>query len=133
MVSMKKLLNSFLYSFYVRILERTYKDDGYTIRYLLRRKRSSSLLVVFSGFGDDKPKYNYMRTLSKAGVNQLFILDDMGRKDYPGVYYLGENGDYRLKESVMNLIKSIRYITGSNGFLYTAGSSKGGGRLYTSG
>ena len=68
----KKKILFLLYGAYVKVLERTYKDSNHKIKYILRRnKQSKDLLVVFSAFGDNKPHYNYMRTLRKQKINKL--------------------------------------------------------------
>lgn len=82
--------------------------------------------MVFSGFSDDRPRYNYINTLRKINANKLFILDELGRTDYPGAYYLGEHGDYSYKENVITFIKKIANQISNECYYFTVGSSKGG-------
>lgn len=110
---------------YIRIKQKEWKEHGKKIKYIFDKEENSEYLIVsFSGFGT-KAGYNYMRTLKGVKANKLYILDDLGRKDYPGTYYLGENGDYQYKEYVMNLIRQILKESDANRII-TVGSSKGG-------
>lgn len=66
-----------------------------------------------------------MRTLNTVRANKLFILDEKGRPDYPGAYYLGEHGNYSFKEEIINFIGlTAKRLNVSK--IITVGSSKGG-------
>lgn len=97
------------------------------IKYYFEKARLSNknkLMIIFSAFSTDEPKYNYINTLKTCDCNKLFILDDFGKK---GTYYLGLNGDFNIEASVMSLIS---YIMSENNILFSnvisVGSSKGG-------
>lgn len=108
---------------YIQAQEKTFRNK---LKYVLRKKRNSDvLLVVFSGFpGNGKAGYNYMRTLRNIPCNTLFILDDFGYEQR-GSYYLGESGDFFVKELVLELITETMNDLAIK-MLVTAGSSKGG-------
>ena len=97
------------------------------IRYCFNKakiRNKDKLLIVFSAFSQDKPKYNYMNILSYIDCNKLFILDDYGEK---GSYYLGLNGELDIETSTMSLISKImkeNNIEFNN--VISIGSSKGG-------
>lgn len=82
------------------------------------------LIVIFSAFSKDKPKYNYIKSLVGIDCNKLYILDDYGKK---GCYYLGLNGNFDVETSVMSLIskmmskKNVKFSD-----VIALGSSKGG-------
>lgn len=82
------------------------------------------LIVIFSAFSKDKPKYNYIKSLIGIDCNKLYILDDYGEK---GCYYLGLNGNFDVETSVMSLIskimskKNVKFTD-----VIAVGSSKGG-------
>lgn len=119
-----KIASSLFYRMNVKINEKVFQNRlKYVFKY---KKNSSQLVVVFSGFpGMDKAKYNYMRILKHAQCSQLFILDDFGFEN-KGSYYLAENGDYYIREMVINLMKTIKAKYDISEMI-TAGSSKGGG------
>lgn len=99
------------------------------LKYLFKKQEGSSdLVVVFSAFPmkGGKPLYNYVKTIAPIKTNQLFILDQYGA-DPVGSYYIGENGDKSIEESVIDLIDLIcvsNNIKREN--IVSAGSSKGG-------
>lgn len=107
---------------YFFLYERKWQDR---LRYIFNNNHSDRLVVVFSGFpGNNKPVYNYMRTLKKVKVDKLFILDDFG---YKGSYYLLENGTNRPQLLVQSLIEHIIKLKRGGYFsIEFAGSSKGG-------
>ena len=111
-------LKSLLTKVYIKIHEHVYADR---LRYLFINNRSDTLLVVFSGFSE-KPRYNYIRTLSDIKTNKMFILDDFG---YRGSYYWYENNDnkpmFLVKSLIGDTLKKGKYKR-----LITLGSSKGG-------
>ena len=97
------------------------------IRYVFKKANISNkdkLVVIFSAFSTDIPKYNYISFLKTIDCNKLFILDDYGQK---GSYYLGLDGNMEIETSVISLIMSIMSqndITLKN--VIAVGSSKGG-------
>ncbi len=94
------------------------------LRYVFYINHSERLIVVFSGFPEnDKPVYNYIRTLKSVPADKLFILDDFG---YKGSYYLLEKGTNKPQLLVKSLIDHI--INGRHRYtsIVCAGSSKGG-------
>ncbi len=101
------------------------------INYLFYEGAQSSefLLVAFQAIPairDGKPRklYNYTKFLSNINVNRLFIEDTCGES---GCYYLCENMNFEVEETVIELIESIikKYnIKREN--VITLGSSKGG-------
>lgn len=97
------------------------------IRYYFEKAKflnKEKLIIVFSSFSTDKPKYNYIKTLKFIDCNKLFILDEYGTK---GSYYIGLNGELDIETSVMSLITKImneNNIKYSN--VISVGSSKGG-------
>lgn len=90
------------------------------LKYLYEQNGSDELIILFSGFGSNVRKYNYMKTLKDAKIDKLFILDVWG---YRGSYYWYEKGKDEPKRSVSKLIESI---WGGYKHVYAAGSSKGG-------
>ena len=77
------------------------------IRYCFEKallNNKDKLLIVFSAFSSDEPKYNYINTLKTCDCNKLFILDDYGSK---GSYYFGLQGEFTIETSVMSLISYI--------------------------
>lgn len=123
---MKKMLKKIFYKMFIMFNERTYKmKNGKKIKYLFFKKKSNELIISFSGFSEknEKPKYNYVKTLKSINKNQIYILDDFGYKQ-SGSYYLGEKGDYFLEEEIPKLINKIK-----NKYkikkVYTIGTSKG--------
>ncbi len=121
-------LKRILYSRYVDLIQRSViTESGKKIKYIFKKQNNdNNLMVVFSAFSDPPAKFNYIRTLKNLKTNKLFILDEWGRSDYPGVYYLGEHGDYSLKEEIIKFINHIVSDIGSNCQISTLGSSKGG-------
>ncbi|MCD8377796.1 MAG: hypothetical protein LUB59_03305, partial [Candidatus Gastranaerophilales bacterium] len=92
------------------------------LKYLFYPGQGDNLLVVFSGFTGEKPKYNYFTSFKDINAPKIFILDDFG---YMGSYYWYENGTDMPEQLVDELIEEVLKGTGCTG-LITAGSSKGG-------
>lgn len=84
----------------------------------------NKLIVIFSAFSQEEPKYNYVKTLKAIDCNKLYILDDYGEK---GSYYLGLDGNFDVESSVMSLITKVM---NEKNILFkdviSLGSSKGG-------
>lgn len=98
------------------------------VKYVLKKSTSKNkiLTITFSGFSTlgSPPFYNYVKTLNDVDCNRLFILDDFGSR---GSYYLGENGDLSIEQSVIELIKYVsEEINIPQENIITCGSSKGG-------
>lgn len=102
-------------------------NSNLAIRYYFKEaifNNKDKLIIVFSAFSTDKPKYNYINTLSTYDCNKLYILDDYGSK---GTYYLGLKGGFEVETAVMSLISKImseNNISFKN--IISIGSSKGG-------
>lgn len=123
---MKKIAKKIFYKIFIMLNEKTYKmENGKKIKYLLFKKKSNELIISFSGFPgkDEKPKYNYVKTLKNINKNQIYILDNFGYKQ-SGSYYLGENGDYFLEKEIPKLINKIKSKYKIKN-IYTIGTSKG--------
>ena len=122
-----KIASSLFYRMNVKMNEKVFQNR---LKYVFKYKKNSRKLVfVFIGFpGMDIANYNYMRTLKHAQCSQVFILDDFGFEN-KGSYYLAENGDYYIREMVINLIKNIKAKYDISEMI-TAGSSKGGHAPY---
>lgn len=106
--------------------EKKVKSNGYTLKYMLERSDSTSLIVVLSGIPRQglKARYNYGRTLRNIKANKLFILDDFGY-DQRGAFYLGKNKDFKIQEAVKELISKVKCDLCIDKTFYV-GSSKGG-------
>lgn len=86
------------------------------------------MLVVFSSFNritaQEQHTYNYIRSLRCLKCNKLFILDSFGPR---GCYYMVENMNYEIEESVIALIDNIAAeLNIERKDLIAVGSSKGG-------
>lgn len=97
------------------------------IRYYFEKAKifnKDKLIIVFSAFSGEIPKYNYVNTLKLLDCNKLFILDDYGTR---GTYYLGLDGNLDVETSVMSLICSVmnKYKISFDNVI-SVGSSKGG-------
>ncbi|WP_404329937.1 Two component regulator three Y domain-containing protein [Mesobacillus maritimus] len=107
------------------INENIYRDKR-NVKYLFYKsaKPNPNLAIVFSGMPPvgKKPAYNYIRTLNGYDINRLYILDDFGCR---ASYYLCENKDYSIEESVINLIDKIKEENNIKNII-SCGSSKGG-------
>lgn len=104
----------------IKIHEKKYKNG---LRYLLYKKHSDELLIVFSAFGSSKIRtYNYVKSLRRCKIDRLFILDPWG---YKGSYNLYEGGDKYPWDTTNELITSV-IRNGGYKKIITAGSSKGG-------
>ncbi len=114
------IFRKLLHKVYFFLYERKYAGR---LRYVFRSNNSRRLVVVFSGFPtDNKPVYNYMRTLRNKKYDKLFILDDFG---YKGSYYLYENGSDYVSKLVESLIHKFLIRGGYSNVIFV-GSSKGG-------
>ncbi|MDO5151424.1 MAG: hypothetical protein Q4D76_18875 [Oscillospiraceae bacterium] len=117
-------LSRIYYKIFVMATERRFQGKE---KYIFRKKSATDILVImFSGFpGNEKAKYNYMRTIHSVMCNQLFILDDFGYQK-KGSYYLAEAGDDYVERLTLELINKICKENNIK-HIITAGSSKGGG------
>ena len=113
-------IKSILMRLYFAVNEKTFQGK---VKYLFQRNRSNTLAIVFSGFpGNEKPVYNYVKTLKNWKADKLFILDDFA---YKGSYYWFQNGSNEPLKYVQLLINQIINGGGYNKIV-TLGSSKGG-------
>ena len=113
-------LKSILMRIYFAVNEKTFQGR---VKYLFQRNRSKTLAIVFSGFpGNEKPVYNYVKTLKSWKADKLFILDDFA---YRGSYYWYQNGSNGPIKYVQSLINQLINKGGYNKII-TLGSSKGG-------
>lgn len=81
------------------------------------------MTIVFSGFPEnEKPVFNYVKTLKNWKVDKLFILDDFA---YKGSYYWYHNGSNEPLKWVQLLINK-RINRRRYDKIVTLGSSKGG-------
>ncbi len=127
----KALINKYIEFFTTKIKilykEKTYRNNGNKLKYMLERNNNSSdLIVIFSGIPRQgiKARYNYGRSLSKINVNKLFILDDLGY-DQRGGFYLGKNKDFHMERNSIELIDKVKKDLNIKRTYYI-GSSKGG-------
>lgn len=114
-------------SIWLTAKEKTYCANGTRIKYLLFKKQTNALVIVFSAY-NEKPLYNYVRSLKGIQATRLYIKDDFGANK-KGSYYLGEKGKNNVEETVYELIN--RQISEMGGIskcdkLIFVGSSKGG-------
>ncbi|WP_018750724.1 serine aminopeptidase domain-containing protein [Paenibacillus sanguinis] len=125
-MNIKKSVKSVVLKSIIRFNEKKYKNGNRTLRYLFSKAKSSVLIVIFSGFSgeNERPKYNYIRSLNNIRTNKLFILDNFGYGNR-GTYYLGENNDFYVEKSVDELIEIIKKKYGITKTVFL-GSSKGG-------
>lgn len=107
--------------------ERTYRANDTRLKYLFFEGKGDALIITFSAYNDEKPLYNYIRTLHDSSVSRLYIKDDFGA-DHKGSYYLGEKGKHNVEETVVDLInQTIKKLNLSESCkLIFIGSSKGG-------
>lgn len=106
----------------IKLSQKKYKD----LTYLYKDNGSDTLMIVFSAFGTmgQKPKYNYIETLKKEPIDQLFILDSFGYNK-AGSYYLGEKGNWFVPDEIIQLVNFIKSRKAYNK-TYCMGTSKGG-------
>ena len=110
---LKKLYTKFEFFFFQR-------TDKNGVTYLWKRRRSKSLIIIFSGIGH--APFNYVKTLSNVPYDQLFIKDSWSN----GVsYYWFDRLTRQPEDNTQSLINRI-IIKGGYSTIYTVGSSKGG-------
>lgn len=107
---------------YIKKNEHIYGDK---LKYLYIDKKSKTqdtLMIVFSAFTGDVPRYNYFSSFKNMEIGQLYILDNFG---YKGSYYWMENGSDEPESITLSL---IRHIVEKYGYknIITVGTSKGG-------
>lgn len=126
MNKINKLIDVLKTKAYMKFKQKEYKGNKYNVKYILEKKNSDKLLIVFTACTKkgQKARYNYIRTVEKYDYNKLFILDDFGF-DNRGAYYLGKNKDFKIEEDVRNLIESVAKNLKIKEEVYI-GSSKGG-------
>lgn len=106
---------------YLKVHEHNTKEG---LKYLFFNRKSKVLAIVFSAFdtSDKRRSYNYVRSLSKIGIDFIFLSDPWG---YRGSYYLQNNGSFALVETILSSINQIVNRGGYSSVL-TLGTSKGG-------
>ena len=131
---MKKLLNRFeklknrLYMMYIAPRkEKEFVSEGEKIHYLVYKKRSRNLIVVFSAYNDNGPRYDYISSLSGMNASRLYIKDDFVAKT--GNYYLGRNGNYNIEKAVFALIRQKKEEFGDIMQVYIRGDAAPAGRF----
>lgn len=107
---------------YIKKNEHIYGDK---LKYLYIDKKSKTqdtLMIVFSAFTGDVPRYNYFSSFKNMEIGQLYILDNFG---YKGSYYWMEDGSDEPESITLSL---IRHIVEKYGYknIITVGTSKGG-------
>ena len=95
---------------------------GIPIHYILRKRKSRILLVIFSALNTEGPRYSYLSVARFLRVNQLFIRDDFAGL---GTYYLGPDKSNAVESEVLELIQGTAANLGTEHIVF-AGSSKGG-------
>ncbi len=127
---MKKIIKRIKHigiSIWLAAKEKTFCANGTRLKYLLFQGNKDALIVVFSAY-NEKPLYNYVRSLKGIKATRLYIKDDFGANG-KGSYYLGENGNHNVEKTVYELIEKqimeIGIIDSSTKLIFV-GSSKGG-------
>lgn len=95
------------------------------LKYLYIDKKNNSpdtLMIVFSAFTGDTPRYNYFSSFKNVEIGQLYILDNFGFK---GSYYWMEDGSHEPESITLTLIRNIVEKYGYKKII-TVGTSKGG-------
>ena len=118
-----RIKNRIYVQFIAPVIEKSFVYNGETIHYLHYKKKSDFLLVCFSAYNDNGPRYDYVTSLSKYPLNRLYIKDDFVEKT--GNYYLGRNGNYSIEDAVFHLIEKIKEEDCPKKLIFI-GSSKGG-------
>lgn len=115
-------IKSILTWLYFAVNEKTFQGK---VKYLFQRNQSKTLAIIFSGFpGNEKPVYNYVKTLKNWKTDKLFILDDFA---YKGSYYWYQNGSDDPLKYVSSLInQTVNKKNWGYDKIVTLGSSKGG-------
>lgn len=116
---LKKIFRRYRVKIYTTLKERVYEGR---VKYMHFKRGSEELIIVFSGFGGETPRYNYVSSLLDSPRDLLFIKDSFG---YKGSYYLYENRSSMPEKLVSQLINQI-VDGGGYKCLYMLGSSKGG-------
>ena len=95
-------IKSIMMRLYIAVNEKLFQGK---VKYLFQRNGSKTLAIVFSGFPvNEKPVYNYVKTLKNWKADKLFILDDFA---YKGSYYWYQNGSNEPLKYVQLLINQI--------------------------
>lgn len=105
------------------ILEKEFKTEAGSIKYLFFPKRSSDLLICFQAFPPrENPVYYNVKGFKNLQVDRLYIADTFG---YRASYYLFENGKNTPYLLTCELIEFF-LKKGNYKRVFTAGTSKGG-------
>lgn len=85
--------------------EHVFHHQNIPVKYLfIPKKKSDTLVVVFSGMNPKRASYSYINLLNHLPHNRLYILDDYG-DDTLGCFYLGVNGGTQVESAVSALIE----------------------------
>lgn len=98
-------------------------ETNVKLHYILKKKNSRNLAIIFSSANADGPRYSYMSTMRSVNINQLFIKDDFEPKT--GDYYLGKDMRFDEEKAVLSLINLVLEMLKPEKVFFI-GSSKGG-------
>ncbi|MBC6976278.1 hypothetical protein H9I32_29085 [Bacillus sp. Xin] len=103
--------------------------DSENIKYLLKKKASEYLVVVFHGFNPYVTKYEFLGVLKDMPVNTLYLLDDYGLN---GRFYQDTDRKDNLQRNIIELIESIaqQCNVAKQNIIMLGGSKGGGSALY---
>lgn len=103
--------------------------DSENIKYLLKKKASEYLVVVFHGFNPYITKYEFLGVLKDMPVNALYLLDDYGLN---GRFYQDTNRKDHLQRNIIELIENIaqQCNVAKQNIIMLGGSKGGGSALY---
>ncbi|MGN0473410.1 MAG: hypothetical protein ACI4F8_11245 [Lachnospiraceae bacterium] len=106
--------------------QKHFVSDDVVLKYMLKKKDSDCLAIVFSSCTRKglKARYNYVRTLQNVDCNQLFILDDFA-EDHRGGYYIGSDMRFNEEQATKALISKMIQDCNAKKVIF-CGSSKGG-------
>lgn len=115
-----KKIKSFINICRIKLKEKTFDKR---LKYLFFDNDSDTIIIMFSAFsGNQRRRYNYVKSLKRWKIDKLFILDVFGVE---GSYHLFENGNKYPQIITEQLISKILEKKNYK-HIYTAGSSKGG-------
>lgn len=112
----------FYSKYYISHNEHNYLEKAKYLFVNKTKQNNDTLLVVFSAFTGDVPRYNYFYSFKDLPVSQLYLLDNYG---YKGSYYWLENGTNEPEVITMDIVLRIKEKYGFTNII-TAGTSKGG-------
>lgn len=105
--------------------QHVFMHEGVPIKHILSlRKKSKTLVVVFSGMNPQRASYSYLNILNWIPHNRLHILDDYG-DSVLGSYYRGTDMDCQVERAVQALLDQV-IIDHKIERVIFCGSSRGG-------